>query len=92
LGEIKAGEGVFGLRRAFAVAGAKTVIMSLWPVEDEAARVWMKVVYEEKFGRNVTTAEAVRESSLRLLRQQRAEGRQPHPSDWGCFVAAGDWR
>ena len=41
VGEVRAGEGVFGLRRAFQVAGARTVIMSLWPVDDEDTRRWM---------------------------------------------------
>ena len=45
LGEIKAGEGVFGLRRAFQVAGARTVIMSLWSVEDRSAMQWMRALY-----------------------------------------------
>jgi CHAT domain len=49
VGEIKVGEGVFGLRRAFQVAGAKTVIMSLWPVEDETTRQWMGTLYREHF-------------------------------------------
>src|SRR5262249_3944148 len=48
LGEIKAGEGVFGLRRAFQVAGARTVIMSLWSVDDEATRLWMRALYRNR--------------------------------------------
>ena len=44
LGEIKAGEGVFGPRRAFQIAGARTVIMSLWSVEDRAAMTWMRAL------------------------------------------------
>ena len=45
VGEIKAGEGVFGLRRAFQIAGVRTVIMSLWAVDDQAARRWMRALY-----------------------------------------------
>src|SRR4029079_4260301 len=41
LGQVQNGEGVLGLRRSFEVAGVHTVIMSLWPVEDQAARQWM---------------------------------------------------
>jgi CHAT domain-containing protein len=90
-GEIKAGEGVFGLRRAFQVAGAKTVIMSLWSVEDQSTRQWMTRLYEGRLMRNLSTADAVREASLDLLRQRRAKGLSTHPFYWGGFVAAGDW-
>src|SRR5258706_13580437 len=38
LGEVKAGEGVLGLRRAFEVAGERTVMMRLWPVGDQGGR------------------------------------------------------
>ena len=45
LGDVQTGEGVFGLRRAFAAAGARTLIMSLWPVDDDVTRDWMTRLY-----------------------------------------------
>jgi CHAT domain-containing protein len=92
VGDVRAGEGVFGLRRAFQVAGARTLIMSLWGVEDQSARAWMHALYEGRFRRRLGTAEAVREASLTLLRERRARGLSTHPFYWGAFVAAGDWR
>jgi CHAT domain-containing protein/tetratricopeptide (TPR) repeat protein len=92
LGEIKAGEGVFGLRRAFQIAGAHTVIMSLWSVEDRAAMVWMRALYEGRLARKRDTAAAVREASLTVLRERRARGQSTHPFFWAGFVASGDWR
>ena len=55
VGEIAAGEGVFGLRRAFQIAGVRSVIMSLWSVEDLSTRAWMRALYEGRFGRNRPT-------------------------------------
>jgi len=92
IGEIKAGEGVFGLRRAFQVAGARTVIMSLWAVEDESARQWMKALYEGRLLKHLDTAEAVRNASLTVLKSRRARRESTHPFYWAGFVAAGDWR
>ena len=92
VGEVRAGEGVFGLRRAFQVAGARTVIMSLWPVDDDDTRRWMTAVYDRRFARNADTMEAVREASLELLRRRRKAGLSTHPFYWGGFIAAGDWR
>src|SRR5204863_9718844 len=68
VGEIAAGEGVFGLRRAFQVAGARTVIMSLWSVDDEATRSWMRALYEGRFQRALSTADAVHAANLAVLR------------------------
>jgi len=45
-GDIKIGEGVFGLRRAFAVAGSKTLVMSLWKVPDRATALLMERFFE----------------------------------------------
>lgn len=92
LGEIKAGEGVFGLRRAFQIAGARTVIMSLWSVDDQSTRSWMRALYEGRLEKHLDTADAVHEASLAVLRSRRAAGQSPHPFYWAAFVAAGDWR
>jgi CHAT domain-containing protein/tetratricopeptide (TPR) repeat protein len=92
LGEVKAGEGVFGLRRAFQVAGVRTVIMSLWPVDDQATRVWMRALYEGRLQKRLSTAEAMHNASLSVLRERRARQQSTHPFYWAAFVAAGDWR
>jgi CHAT domain-containing protein len=92
VGEVWAGEGVLGLRRSFQVAGARTVIMSLWSVEDESAREWMKALYEARLSRGLGTAESAREASLAVLRGRRASGQSDNPFFWGNFVVAGDWR
>ena len=92
VGEIKAGEGVFGLRRAFQVAGARTVVMSLWSVDDQATRAWMRALYEGRFQKQLCTADAVHAASLAVLAARRAKHQSTHPFYWAGFVAAGDWR
>ena len=91
-GSVRNGEGVFGLRRAFAVAGAGTTIMSLWKVDDLATNRWMQLLYEGRLRDRLPTAQAVRRASLTLLRERRALGRSTSPGFWGAFIAAGDWR
>ena len=92
VGEVRAGEGVFGLRRAFQLAGAKTVIMSLWAVEDNATRQWMTALYSGRLLKRLSTADAVHEASLAVLRQRRSQRLTTHPFHWAAFVASGDWR
>ena len=92
VGEIRAGEGVFGLRRAFQIAGAKTVIMSLWSVDDQATRQWMRALYRNRLEKRMNTADAVHDATISVLRDHRARGQSTHPFYWGAFVAAGDWR
>ena len=77
------GEGVFGLRRAFEVAGARTVIMSLWSVKDVETSDWMHRLYEGSLKGL---------SSSAVLEERRTGGLDTHPSHWGAFVAVGDWR
>jgi CHAT domain-containing protein/predicted negative regulator of RcsB-dependent stress response len=92
LGTVAAGEGVLGLRRAFQIAGARTVIMSLWSVEDNATQQWMEALYRARLDEHLDTTDAVREASLSLIRERRAKGQSTHPFYWAGFVAAGDWR
>ena len=91
IGKVQSGEGVLGLRRAFETAGAGTLILSLWRVEDQASREWMRRLYQGRL-RGLSTAEAVRNASLGMIRNRRARGRSIHPFFWGGFIAAGDWR
>lgn len=92
VGDSRSGEGILGLRRAFEAAGASTLIMSLWAVEDRSAREWMTTLYEGRFKKDLDTAEAVRAADLGVLHSLRAQGRSTLPFYWASFVAAGDWR
>jgi len=90
-GELRDGEGVLGLERAFRVAGARSVIMTLWPVDDNVARQFMHGLYAQRLGRHASTADAVWNSARALLLERRAAGKSTHPWYWAGFVGAGGW-
>jgi CHAT domain-containing protein len=90
-GEPKDGEGVLGLERSFRVAGARSVVMALWPVEDDVTGEFMRALYAERFERHATTADAVWNSARKMLRERRAAGESTHPWYWAGFVGAGGW-
>lgn len=92
LGPISAGEGVLGLRRAFQIAGARTVIMSLWSIDDEAAAAWMTHLYRRRLVDRLETDAAIRDATVDLLEARRRARTSTHPFYWAAFVAAGDWR
>jgi CHAT domain-containing protein len=83
LGDVKVGEGVFGLRRAFAIAGAKTLVMSLWKVKDICTQELMEDFYRRILA-GTPKAEALREAQIKLREKY------PHPRDWGAFICQGD--
>ena len=83
LGEVRTGEGVFGLRRAFVLAGAKTLVMSLWKVPDEETRELMEDFYRRILS-GEPRAEALRNAQLAL------KAGQPHPYFWGAFICQGN--
>lgn len=92
LGEISAGEGIFGLHRALVVAGARSVILSLWAVRDQDARPWMEALYRSRLLDGRDTATCVRDACRARLAELRKERRSTHPFYWGGFLATGDWR
>jgi CHAT domain-containing protein len=86
VGEVKAREGVYGLRRAFLQAGAETVVMTLWPVSDYFSRQLMTSYYSGlKDG--LSRVEALRQAQLAMMKRP---GRR-HPFHWASFIQTGDW-
>lgn len=88
-GEILPSEGVFGLRRAFEIAGAGTLVMSLWQVNDAVTVDWMTAFYDARVSSGLDAAEAAREAALAILTEQRIGGHVANPYYWGAFVATG---
>lgn len=86
IGDIELGDGVYGLRRALAVAGAETQVMSLWKVDDEATRDLM-VSYYRKLQSGVGRAEAMRQVQSEML---DSPGRA-RPYYWAAFMVSGRW-
>src|SRR5947209_1249135 len=86
LGEVHNGEGVYGLRRAFVLAGAESLVMSLWPASDYSTRSLMASYYrnlKQGLGRGA----ALRQVQLDMLRRDP----QLHPFYWANFIQSGEW-
>ncbi len=103
LGEVAGGEGVLGLQRAFQVAGAHSVLATLWSVRDDAARSLMIDFYDNLWKKKMTRVEALRQAQLAMLREGVKRGlayadqpaEQDHrlpPYYWAAWVLSGDWR
>jgi len=87
LGEVKNGEGVYGLRRALVLAGAESQVMSLWPVSDRGTRELM-IAYYRALQRGEGRGEALRQVQLRMLRSANRH----HPYYWASFIQSGEWK
>ena len=87
LGDVANGEGVYGLRRAFVMAGAESQLISLWKVSDAGTAALMTDYYQrllKKQGRS----DALRQTQLAFLRSDQYQ----HPYYWAAFITSGDWR
>ena len=87
VGQVEAGEGVFGLRRALVIAGSESQLLSLWQVDDEATKTLMVGFYKRLLN-GAERGGALRTMQLRMLR----EADYAHPYYWASFIPAGDWR
>ena len=90
LGDVSVGEGVYGLRRAFLLAGAQCVLTSLFPVPDSETALLMQGFYSRMQAGSGSKRDALRDTQLALLRQRRESGRNAHPYYWAGFVLVGD--
>ena len=86
VGEVRNGEGVNGLRRAFVLAGAETLVMSLWPVSDYVTREMMTAYYTY-LRAGAGRGDALRRVKLEMLKRP---GRR-HPFYWASFIQSGEW-
>jgi CHAT domain-containing protein len=86
LGDISAGEGIYGLRRALVIAGSQSQVLSLWKVGDTATVELMKLFYQNLkagMGRH----EALRDAQLKLLQHPNYQ----NPHNWAAFIPSGNW-
>ena len=88
LGKDVRGEGLIGLTRGFMYAGAKSVVASLWKVDDEATAELMKQFYENMLQKGMPPAAALREAQNTI--RQRPEWSAPYY--WGAFTLQGEYR
>ena len=77
---------MYGLRRAFLLAGTETTVMSLWPVSDYIARETM-VAYYAGLGAGAGRGVGLRQAKLAMLRRQNRQ----HPFYWASFIQSGEW-
>nr|WP_315897329.1 CHAT domain-containing protein [Thermosynechococcus sp. HN-54] len=82
-GEVVNGEGVYGLRRAFTLAGARSQVSTLWKVDDQATREIM-IAFYQNLRRGMGRTEALRQVQLQRLKQEL-------PYYWAAFVSSGNW-
>jgi CHAT domain-containing protein len=85
LGEVRDGEGVYGLRRALVLAGAESQVISLWRVPSVPTRALMRASYDRLH------AGLGRSEALHAAQRQMLGGAHGHPYAWAAFIPSGAW-
>ena len=104
LGRVAGGEGLLGLQRSFQIAGARSVIASLWAVNDLKTSALMKDFYYARWDKDFGKLEALRSAQLSMLNgdsvrgvrinklEEETNSKRTPPFFWAAFVLSGDWR
>ncbi|MEK7831255.1 MAG: CHAT domain-containing tetratricopeptide repeat protein [Acidobacteriota bacterium] len=87
LGKDIKGEGLISLTRGFMYAGARRVLVSLWPVDDPATAELMKRFYRGMLKENLTPSAALKKAQTEMRKQPRWRS----PFYWAGFVLQGEW-
>jgi CHAT domain-containing protein/Tfp pilus assembly protein PilF len=85
-GKLEKGEGVIGLYRSFLFAGAQTVLMSLWNINDKATAKFMEYFYKD-LTQGLSKGKALQRAKIKMLNSEYS-----HPFYWAAFVLNGEDR
>jgi CHAT domain-containing protein len=86
LGDVANGEGVYGLRRALAIAGTESQLISLWKVDDFGTS-YLMVSYYQRLINHVGRSQSLRQTQLEMLQNPKYQ----HPYYWAAFIPSGNW-
>jgi CHAT domain-containing protein/Tfp pilus assembly protein PilF len=87
VGDVANGEGIYGLRRAFTLAGAQTQLISLWQVSDAGTKDLMISYYD-----NLVTGQGRSQALLTTQRNLLKDPQYNHPYYWASFILSGNWQ
>jgi CHAT domain-containing protein len=90
IGDVNIGDGIYGLRRAFTQAGAKSVVMNLWLVPERERTELMVEFYKNFLSGKMNRSQAIRQAALKEMKTVKKRYGHTNPLFWGAFVFIGE--